>query len=470
MTRLGIEILLSHDCNEPIKKKMPRFQDILRLAAEKRASDIHFSSEEPIRFRIDGDLVSVTPNSIPSAELESLLFQVLSEEEQKKLQEQKNLDKSCLIPGVGQFRVNIFFNRKGIAAVFRTIPSKTPSLDALGLPEIIKKLCEKPRGLILVTGPTGSGKSTTLAAIIDHLNSNFPFHILTVEDPVEFIHASKKSLVNQREIGTACHSFQDALKYALREDPDVILIGELRDLETISLALTAAETGHLVFGTLHTRGAAPSIDRIIDSFPANQQSMIRAMLADSLLAVISQALLKKADGSGRIAAYEIMVVNNAISNLIREGKVFQIEGVIQTSKKDGMMLMDQSLLPLVTSGQVHIEEAAPYFKSMPTITPKMGFSKPAAAKMPQGSVPVKPLFESGQTVSVPSPLTEQFAPEPAPTGSPPLQNIDEKIGATNQEFFISEELLNESSRIDIPKNQPVVPPIPSPPPLKKKAG
>jgi len=412
-------------------------QNILRLASEKKASDIHFSAEEPIRFRVDGDLLAVTENPLSASALEALLFEILSEEEQMKLHQQKNLDKSCQIPGAGQFRVNMFFNRKGIAAVLRTIPSQTPSLESLGLPEVIKKLAEKPRGLILVTGPTGSGKSTTLAAIIDYINSNFPYHILTVEDPVEFVHSSKRSLVNQRDIGHSCHSFQDALKYALREDPDVILIGELRDLETISLALTAAETGHLVFGTLHTRGAAPSIDRMIDSFPANQQAMIRAMLADSLLAVISQALLKKAEGKGRVAAYEIMVVNSAISNLIREGKVFQIEGVIQTGKKDGMVLLDQSLSALVSSGQVNFEEAIPYFKTLPTSPPKTAFSKPlTVAKAP---------------------------PSPQPTPQSALKPVE------SDSFFLSEEAVDES-----PVHEPVIstPPQPlsGPPPLKKKTG
>ncbi|NBT59195.1 type IV pilus twitching motility protein PilT, partial [bacterium] len=342
---------------------MSELDKVLSFAINHRASDIHFSSGEPIRFRIDGDLVAINSQVLEAHSLEALLFELLTEEEQAKLYNQKNLDKCYSVPGIGQFRVNIFFNRKGIAAVLRSIPVEIPSFQSLGLPEVIQKLAEKPRGLVLVTGPTGSGKSTTLAAIIDHINSNFPSHILTVEDPVEFVHTCKKSLINQREIGHSCPSFQDALKYALREDPDVILIGELRDLETISLALTAAETGHLVFGTLHTRGAAASIDRIIDSFPAGQQAMIRTMLADSLLAVISQALLKRADGKGRVAVYEIMVVNNAISNLIREGKVFQMEGVIQTGKKDGMVLMEQSLISLISQGIVTPEEAAPYLKN-----------------------------------------------------------------------------------------------------------
>lgn len=445
---------------------MSSMQKILLLASEKRASDIHFSAEEPIRFRIDGDLVAIMEKPVSATEMEALLFEILSPEEQMKLQQNKNLDKSCQIPGAGQFRVNMFFNRKGLAAVLRTIPSKTPSLESLGLPDVMKKMAEKPRGLILVTGPTGSGKSTTLAAIIDYINSNFPYHILTVEDPVEFIHASKQSLVNQRDIGHSCHSFQDALKFALREDPDVILIGELRDLETISLALTAAETGHLVFGTLHTRGAAPSIDRMIDSFPANQQSMIRAMLADSLLAVVSQALLKKADGKGRVAAYEIMIVNSAISNLIREGKVFQIEGVIQTGKKDGMILMDQSLNALVSSGQVSFEEATPYFKVVPAAAPKMSFSKPAErAPLPQTShlksVPPVSSLKSGPS---------SIAPSPSPA-VPPLAQPEMPAKPQPHEsegFFLSEEPLDEAPFQAPASSSP--PPQPGPPPLKKKVG
>lgn len=337
-------------------------------------------------------------NPIKAEALQALLFEILTPEEQARLQKEKNLDKSYGIPGIGQFRVNVFFNRKGIAAVLRSIPVQIPTFESLGLPEVIRKVAERSRGLILVTGPTGSGKSTTLAAIIDYLNTNFPYHILTVEDPVEFIHASKKSLINQRDIGHSCHTFQDALKYALREDPDVILIGELRDLETISLALTAAETGHLVLGTLHTRGAAASIDRMIDSFPAGQQAMIRTMIAESLLAVISQTLLKKADGQGRVAAYEIMVVNSAISNLIREGKVFQMEGVIQTGRKDGMVLMEQSLMALISQGIVTAEEAAPYLKNPPP--------------------PAQP-SNSPKVVPKPPPVMTSRPPKPTPVPPPP---------------------------------------------------
>ena len=347
---------------------MVSLKQILELAMTQGASDVHFCTDEPVRFRIDGDLVPTQVPALNHSSLEQVLFECLSPSEQALLSSKKNLDKSYLIPGVGQFRVNIFFNRKGIAAVMRSIPFKVPTLEKLGLPEVIKKVAQKPRGLILVTGPTGSGKSTTLAAMIDFINGSFPYHILTVEDPIEFVHPSKMSLVNQREIGQSCDSFNDALKYALREDPDVILIGELRDIETISLALTAAETGHLVLATLHTRGAAASIDRIIDVFPANQQGMIRSLLSDSLVAVVSQVLLKRTDGKGRVAAYEIMVTNNAISNLIREGKVFQMESVIQTGRKEGMILLEQSILDLIAQRKILPQEGATYLKNPLTQT------------------------------------------------------------------------------------------------------
>jgi len=451
---------------------MSQLTKLLSFAVKKRVSDIHFSAEEPIRFRLDGDLVAIDSNPIPAENLQSLLFELLTPEEQSKLFKEKNLDKSYAVEGVGQFRVNIFFNRKGIAAVLRSIPVQIPSFESLGLPEVIRKVAEKPRGLILVTGPTGSGKSTTLAAIIDYINSNFPYHILTVEDPVEFIHPSKKSLINQRDIGHSCHGFQDALKYALREDPDVILIGELRDLETVSLALTAAETGHLVLGTLHTRGAAASIDRMIDSFPAGQQSMIRAMIADSLLAVISQSLLKKADGKGRIAAYEIMIVNSAISNLIREGKVFQMEGVIQTGKKDGMVLMEQSLMALISQGIITPEEAAPYLKNPPPVTasPSLKTTPPPPVSKPK-LTPVAP---------PPKPKTIEQEPESLEANWEGLQDselIDFSVpaaeGASANVLDLPSEEEESLSSVsaeftDVSSQAPKV--GTAPPPLKKKAG
>ena len=427
---------------------MKRIDQYLAFAMKNRASDLHFSSGEPVRFRIDGDLVPLKEDPFSPEELEAVLTEILSEEEKNKLYREKNLDKSYFVPEIGQFRVNIFFNRKGIASVLRSIPVKVPSFEDLGLPEVIRRVAEKPRGLILVTGPTGSGKSTTLAAIIDYINSSFPYHILTVEDPVEFVHQSKSSLVNQRDIGHSCNTFQDALKYALREDPDVILIGELRDLETISLALTAAETGHLVLGTLHTRGAAASIDRMIDSFPSGQQPMIRTMIAESLLAVISQALVKRLDGKGRVAAYEIMLVNNAISNLIREGKVFQMESVIQTSRKDGMILMEQHLMSLISQGVISREEASPYLKTAGSESPM------------QSSPSVK--TQVGTLAS------------PKMTGGNPKPPVTQKSVAPSEEVL---ELSNSEEDLDFspldlePTNTKNVTKMPvSPPPLKKKAG
>jgi len=398
----------------------------LKLAVDQKASDIHFSSGQAVRMRLQGDLTPLDERPMSAEQMESLLFEVLTEEERERFHAQHNLDKSYSSPGIGNFRINIFKTRSGIAGVLRIIPSRLPSIAELGLPETVKNLCELGKGLILVTGPTGSGKSTTLAAMIHHINQYFPYHILTAEDPVEFVHTSNMSLINQREIGNSCPTFADALKYALREDPDVILVGEMRDLETIALALTAAETGHLVFGTLHTRGAAASIDRIIDSFPGNQQAMIRTMLAESLVAVISQSLLKRADGVGRVAAYELMIVNHAIANLIREGKTFQVASIIQTARKEGMMLMEQHIKELVQKGVVSKEEAASYLEqgtsmanrkaagAVPSVTKptpiKPTFGGPAAT--PQARPPGVP----GRPVAVvpPKPLAPPPPEEPSP--------------------------------------------------------
>lgn len=348
--------------------RMPKIDEQLRRAFAENASDIHISAGEPIRIRVDGDLQVVSPNRLSAEEVQELLFEILTEDERQKLVAHKNLDKSMNI-SEGHFRVNMFYTRRGLASVLRTIPKKIPTMKELGLPESIVKLTDLPKGLVLVTGPTGSGKSTTLASMLHHINCNFKYHILTVEDPVEFVHESRESLINQREIGAHCPTFSDALKYALREDPDVILVGEMRDLETISLALTAAETGHLVFGTLHTRGAAASVDRIIDSFPANQQAMIRTMLSESLAAVISQCLIKRAGGKGRAAAYEILIVNTAIANLIREGKTFQMPSIIQTARKEGMVLMEQSILELVQKKIILAKDALPYLEDPAILGP-----------------------------------------------------------------------------------------------------
>jgi twitching motility protein PilT len=405
-----------------------KIEEILRAAVERRVSDTHFSADECIWMRVDGDLVRYDDHVFVHSELEPLLMSMCSEKERERLKANKNLDKSYFIDGLGNFRVNIFYSRRGIGAVIRSLPSKVPSIDDLHLPEVIKTLASLPKGLILVTGPTGSGKSTTLAAIIDYMNENFAYHILTVEDPVEFIHKPKKSLVNQREIGQSCPTFADALKYALREDPDVILVGELRDLETISLAMTAAETGHLVLGTLHTRGAASTMDRVIETFPSLQQAQARAMLAESLVAVISQTLLKK-PGGGRTAVYEIMVMNWAISNLVREGKTFQVPSIIQTGKREGMILMEAHARELLAAGEVTQEDGEALISQLnksgapagkPAGGPPAigGQKQESAPPPPMKSTPAKPAAVAKAAPPPPTPPVKMEAPKPAPSPAP----------------------------------------------------
>jgi twitching motility protein PilT len=290
-------------------------------------------------------------------DVHTMVYDIMNDALRKQFEATHEVDFSFELGDIARFRVNVFLQRKGEGAVFRTIPTKILTLEQLGMPPILKQLCEKEKGLVLVTGPTGSGKSTTLAAMIDHLNNSYEGHILTVEDPIEFVHESKKCLVNQRELGFHTLSFANALRAALREDPDIILVGEMRDLETIQLALTAAETGHLVFGTLHTSSAPKTVDRVIDVFPPSQQSQIRSQFAESIEAVITQTLLKKTTGDGRVAALEVMTGTTAIRNLIREGKIHQIPGTMQVSQKDGMQTMDMSLVDLATRGVVTQEEA-----------------------------------------------------------------------------------------------------------------
>jgi twitching motility protein PilT len=329
---------------------------LLAFGVEQGASDCHLSAGEPPMLRVNGDLKKLDYPPLTQEEVHSLVYDIMSDAQRRNFQETHECDFSFALGDVARFRVNVFMQRKGEGAVFRTIPSKILSLEELGMPPILKQLCEKEKGLILVTGPTGSGKSTTLAAMIDYLNNTFEGHILTIEDPIEFVHQSKKCLLNQRELGPHTHSFANALRAALREDPDVILVGEMRDLETIQLALTAAETGHIVFGTLHTSSAPKTVDRVIDVFPPTQQAQIRAQFAESIEAVITQTLLKKKSG-GRVAALEIMTGTTAIRNLVREGKVHQIPGTMQVSQKDGMQTMDMALQNLVAKGLVTKEEA-----------------------------------------------------------------------------------------------------------------
>ena len=322
------------------------------------ASDLHVAAGSRPLVRVNGVLgpLEDTPEMTP-AETQQLLYRILSTEQQKRLEVERQIDVSYAISGVGRFRVNVFFQRNAVGAVFRLIPHKIRTLDDLALPPVLHKLTERPRGLVLVTGPTGSGKSTTLAAMIDEINRTRAGHILTIEDPIEFLHRHRKCLVNQREIGVDARGFADALRGALRQDPDVILLGEMRDLETIGTALTAAETGHLVFATLHTRGAAATIDRVIDVFPAEQQAQVRAQLASALEGVVTQALLQTADGRGRVAAMEIMLPDYAVRNLIRQRKLEQIYSVMQTGTARGMQTLEQSLAELVQRGVVTTEVA-----------------------------------------------------------------------------------------------------------------
>ncbi|MCZ6561964.1 MAG: type IV pilus twitching motility protein PilT, partial [Deltaproteobacteria bacterium] len=326
------------------------------FAVEQGASDCHLSSGEPPMLRIHGDLKKLDYPLLTHEEVHTMVFDIMNDAQRKAFEENHDVDFSFEMGDVARFRVNLFMQRKGEAAVFRTIPTKVLSLDQLGMPPILKELCQREKGLILVTGPTGSGKSTTLAAMIDYINDDFEGHILTVEDPIEFVHKSKKCLVNQRELGPHTHSFANALRAALREDPDVILVGEMRDLETIQLTLTAAETGHLVFATIHTSSAPDTVNRIIDVFPPAQQAQIRTQFAESIEAVITQTLLKKKAG-GRVAAVEIMTGTVAVRNLIREEKIHQLPGTMQVSQKDGMQTMDMALVELVTRGIVSREEA-----------------------------------------------------------------------------------------------------------------
>ncbi|GJQ23796.1 twitching motility protein PilT [Candidatus Brocadia sapporoensis] len=326
--------------------------ELLTFAKKENASDIHISSGEPPIIRIHGDVRKLDIPPLSNQEVHSMLYGILTDRHRKDFEEHHELDFSIQYGDMGRFRVNAFIQSRGESIVFRTIPTVIPTLEQLNMPKIVGDLTKKEKGLVLVTGPTGSGKSTTLAAMIDLINREQKCHILTVEDPIEFMHRPKTSLVNQRELGSHTHSFANALRSALREDPDIILVGEMRDLETISLALTAAETGHLVFGTLHTSSAPKTVDRIVDVFPPNQQEQVRTMFSESLQAVITQQLVKKKDGTGRIAALEIMTGTPAVRNLIRENKIAQIPSAIQTGRQYGMQTMDQSLIELCQKGTV----------------------------------------------------------------------------------------------------------------------
>jgi twitching motility protein PilT len=331
--------------------------ELLAFVVKNKASDLHLSSGLPPMIRVHGDIRRINVPPLEHKDVHGMVYDIMSDGQRKFYEENLECDFSFAVPNLARFRVNAFVQQRGAAAVLRTIPSKVLTLDELKCPKIFVEIADQPRGIVLVTGPTGSGKSTTLAAMVNHINETEQGHILTIEDPIEFVHESKKSLINQREVGPHTLSFSNALRSALREDPDVILVGEMRDLETIRLALTGAETGHLVFGTLHTSSAAKTIDRVVDVFPAAEKEMVRAMLSESIRAVISQTLLKTKDGSGRVAAHEIMIGTPAIRNLIRENKIAQMYSAIQTGRNIGMQTLDQNLQELVQRSVVSSGEA-----------------------------------------------------------------------------------------------------------------
>jgi len=331
--------------------------ELLAFTVKNNASDLHVSSGEPPMIRIHGDMTRIKMPNLEARELQAMVYDIMNDTQRKLFEEHLELDFSFSLGDIARFRVNAFMQNRGMSAVFRVIPNEVFTLEQLKSPEIFSDISMTSRGLCLVTGPTGSGKSTTLAAMVDYRNEAERGHILTIEDPIEFVHRSKSSLVSQREIGPHTHSFANALRSAMREDPDVVLVGELRDLETIRLALTAAETGHMVFATLHTSSAPKTIDRIIDVFPAAEKDMVRSMLSESLTAVVSQTLLKTADGAGRVAAYEIMLGTPAIRNLIRENKVPQMVSVMQTASREGMQTLDSNLQQLVKSRRITQQSA-----------------------------------------------------------------------------------------------------------------
>src|SRR5262245_11941668 len=366
--------------------------ELLERMVEANASDLHVTTGTPPAIRVRGDVERLEGfDSLSSEDTQQLLYRILSSEQQKQLEIKRQLDLSHSIPGLARFRVNVYFQRESVGAAFRMIPDELKTLEELGIPSTLHQLAEKPRGLVLVTGPTGSGKSTTLAALIDEINRNRAEHILTIEDPIEFLHRHKRCIVNQREIGPDATTFAEALRAALRQDPDVILVGEMRDLETISTALTAAETGHLVFGTLHTQSAPSTIDRIIDVFPPEQQEQVRIMIAGSLQGVVTQALLPTADGVGRVPALEVLLPDDAVRNLIRQGKVEQIYSVMQTNTSRGMQTMEQALAELAMRRVVKLEDAlsrSSRAEQLTGILERAGFDVNAALAMSQAAQPL----------------------------------------------------------------------------------
>jgi twitching motility protein PilT len=355
---------------------MAKIDAFFKLMHDQGASDLHLVSGQPPALRINGEMERIKYKVLDNDSLRSMLYEIAPEEKVKVFEESGDVDFGYEIPGLARYRANFFMQKYGVAAVFRQIPSKILTAEQLGLPGVIPKLAMLPRGLVLVTGPTGSGKSTTLAAVIDVANRSRKDHIITVEDPIEFVHQSQGCIVNHREVGLHTRTFSAALRGALREDPDIIMVGEMRDLETISLAIEAASTGHLVFGTLHTSSAAKTVDRVIEVFPANQQEQVRSTLADGLRAVVAQVLFKRADTKGRCAALEIMIATPAVRNLIREAKTFQIPSSIQTGKRYGMQLLDDAIMELLNKGKIYPDDAyakandkgkfRPFLKTPPT--------------------------------------------------------------------------------------------------------
>lgn len=341
----------------PLSAEDLHIDELLHIVVDKNASDLHICQASPPVIRLDGKLVRLNYEPFTPQDTQRMMYDIISDENINKFETTLELDFSYTLPRRARFRVNLYRDKGACAAAFRLIPQKIPTVEQLNLPPILKTLCERPRGLIIVTGPTGSGKSTSLAAMINHINTNYAHHIITIEDPIEYLHEHKNSLINQREVGADTKAFLNALRASLREDPDILLVGEMRDVETISLAVTAAETGHLVFATLHTNNAAESVDRMIDVFPPGQQEQIRVQLSNNLVAIVSQQLMKRANGPGRVPANEIMIASPAIRNLIREAKSHQITSMIQTSGNVGMITMDQCLRDLYLKGWITLEDA-----------------------------------------------------------------------------------------------------------------
>jgi twitching motility protein PilT len=385
--------------------------ELLNITQQQKASDLHLSTESPPVLRINGEMIPMQLPALSSEMIKYLLYSVMTEQQRSDYERELEIDFAISFSHDMRFRVNAFNTTRGPAAVLRSISTKILTLDQLGAPAVLKDLTALSKGLVLVTGPTGSGKSTTLAAMLNHINENYSKHILTVEDPVEYVHTSKRSLINHREIGSSVTSFARALKSALREDPDVILVGELRDLETIQLAMTAAETGHLVFGTLHTSTAPKTVDRIIDVFPANDKEMVRAMLSASLEAVITQGLLRRKDGMGRVAVHEIMLATPAVRNLIRENKIPQIVSIMQTNTKIGMRTMKDSITSLLLAGVIDEEEA----KKLLLTGGETKMEVPASGSgNPQGNAQNNPQAASKPAPLPPSPQPLAPTPPPAP--------------------------------------------------------